>query len=267
MASPGSRPLLGSRTCRPAARPQPRILPAVARPQLPGSSLLPGACPPTQVLPTLLGTQLLGSIALHPVHAHLLDACCPYPNPAPYAWPAHRTCLRHSPRFSAKVAGVGVLPHCVSVGESLRLSELPPWKLLLLLKAVVSRWQGEMEPRMKYPGRDAFLRPARSPAQRLRASKVVGVGASPKSSRKNPALTLQTGEAFEQAPGLDPASSLTGPLKKPWAALGAHPSATPSQATQAGAASLPGADPRPIDPSPGLSRLTGGRCSTFSVIC
>lgn len=48
------------------------------------------------------------------------------------AAPAHTT-----PR--AKVAGVGVLlPPWVSGGESLRCSELPPWRVLVVLETVVS---------------------------------------------------------------------------------------------------------------------------------
>lgn len=113
VARPGSRlrcpgpQLLGNRSFLPLHDPNPRILLAVPSPQLPGNSLPPGACPPTQVLPTPLGPQLLRSRTLPAVHTH------PDPSPPPYVWPAHRTCRRRSLRLSVKVAGVGVLPHCV----------------------------------------------------------------------------------------------------------------------------------------------------------
>lgn len=96
------------------------------------------------------------------------------------------------------------------------------------------------------------------------------MGASPNSNLEKPALTQQAGEAalcaFELSPGFD-----HQPWWEPFKAVqgsswGPPCSATPSGATQAGAANLSWADPRPIDPSPGLSRLMG-RCSTFSVIC
>lgn len=170
VASPRARPLAPGPDSWEAERANPSVHDPSPRsgPLAPALNSLeavfcPVHAPPSQVLPTPLGPRLLGSIALHPVHAHLLDACCPHPSPPPCARPAHRTCLRHSPRFSQKVAGVGVLPHCVSVGESLRLSELPPWSLLVLLKTEVSRWQGEMEPRVEYQGRGCLRKTCAQP--------------------------------------------------------------------------------------------------------
>lgn len=136
VASPRAGPLsraprlLGSRAFQPVHDPKPRILPAVPGPQLPGSSCFPGACPPHP--PRCCCPPLSAPDSWE---AQPFTGCTPPPpgcllppdpNPPPYAWPALRNCLRHSPRFSAKVAGVGVLPHCVYMGESLRLSALPP---------------------------------------------------------------------------------------------------------------------------------------------
>lgn len=278
-AVPGPR-LLGSRAFHPVhdPNPQPPTLPAVPGPQLPGNSLPPGACPPTHPgAAHLSGPQLLGSVALlHPAHAHPQDACCPqiptlHPMHGPPSAPAYAT-----PRASLRRwQGAGVLPHCVSVGESLRLSELPPWRLLVLLKAAVSQRQREMDPPVAYQGHGCLPKtrahsPAR-PCTEAAGCSGAGVGARPHSSPKNPALALQTGEQpsmhVNRPRRGPPAPSLAGPFQSsPGQLLG--PPLLPLQAGahQAGAASLPGADPRPIDPSPGLSRLAG-RCSTFGVIC
>lgn len=113
--------------------------------------------PPHPGAAHLSGPQLLGSVALHPAHAHPQDACCPqiptlHPMHGPPSAPAYAT-----PRASLRRwQGAGVLPHCVSVGESLRLSELPPRRLLVLLKAAVSQCQREMDapssvPRTRMP--------------------------------------------------------------------------------------------------------------------
>lgn len=148
-----ARPLLEDAVASPRAGPLSRAPPTSGKQSVPAGSrsqapnparcprsptsreqLLPWcmSTPPTQVLPTSLGPRFLRSTALHRVHAPPPGCLLPPdPNPPPYAWPALRNCLRHSPRFSAKVAGVGVLPHCVYVGESLRLSALPPWRLLI----------------------------------------------------------------------------------------------------------------------------------------
>lgn len=62
----------------------------------------PRCCPP-------LGPPTPGKCSPPPPGARPPPGCLlpPDPNPPPYAWPALRTCLRHSPRFSAKVAGGG----------------------------------------------------------------------------------------------------------------------------------------------------------------
>jgi hypothetical protein len=169
---PPSRP---SGTRRSAAAARPLLEDAVARPGSGPLSRTPNSwetdrsssytTPTLGSCPLSPGPNSLEA-AFHGVHV-LPPRCCPHlwdpppnsweaelsrctptpgmlavldPSPPPYVWPAYRTCLRHSLRLSMKVAGLGVLPHCVWVSHF--ASEFPPWTVLVLLVVVSSETNG-----------------------------------------------------------------------------------------------------------------------------